>query len=133
MYWLAMDGYLSGVGTDLCSALKKLLDEFSLVQLRKIVSDIKDGKTRLRSGSDLYNLVKSQCEFKFNTSNDIEFEYDINFDTCNVSEERTQSCLGFGQIKAGQCFVPRDEGENESYLLSQLSEEEVESIMSQAD
>ena len=107
-----------------CQALRKLLTEFSLKELWKMVSEITSGyEGNMHEGKDLYDLIKhSGAGYTFNTCTDYAYSYEINFDRCCLIACECQVVFGFGQIRDGIEFLPNDNGENESYLREQLGD-----------
>ena len=55
--WVQYDGYLEGVGDSLCQNMKKLLEKYTVEQLKKMAVDIKPKSSHFVTGFNVDNLV----------------------------------------------------------------------------
>lgn len=74
LLWQHWDGYLEGVGDDLCQQIKKLLEKYSIQELLEMVENIEEGETEFET-TMLVDLFTNKVNVQFDECDDIEFEY----------------------------------------------------------
>lgn len=84
-----INGDLTGVGNDLCWALQKLLQEFSIPTLQKKVEAITQPSTtnKVTHATQLYEIIKNSGGYSFDTSQTPEYEYVIDFDKLYLNSQ----------------------------------------------
>jgi hypothetical protein len=117
--WMKWDGYFSGVGTWLCSELKKLLETYTIPEIRRMIDalDIADDEDGQRfNPKDLIPFLEGKTEYKNDPCDDIEYEYILDADLGTFVGEHYDECymLHFDQILAGKDFDSMIPAEQES-------------------
>lgn len=105
--WHHLDGYLEGVGADVCTAMKKLLEKYTVLELQEMVENIKQG-TKEFHRTEIYEVIEGGVKVEFDACEDFAFEYEINvydeYVGVSLSDDNMVT-LSFEMIKAGYTFT----------------------------
>lgn len=74
--WQHCDGYIEGVGKDLCKVMLELLHKFSFNKLNYMVEEIEEGEDTFKTNM-LVDIFEGNTLVNFNESDDFEYEYVI--------------------------------------------------------
>ena len=74
--WQHWDGYLEGVGADLCAQMKQLLEKYTIEQLEEMMENIEEG-TEEFSTEKLCDMVAGKVNVTFDHCDDIQYAYVI--------------------------------------------------------
>ena len=75
--WQHWDGYLEGVGSDVCDEIKRLLQIYSTSQLQELIEGIEEGLETF-STQKLKDVIENNIKVEYDECDDIEYEYTIN-------------------------------------------------------
>jgi predicted nuclease with TOPRIM domain len=75
--WQHWDGYLEGVGSELCNQMKKLLEKYNTILLKEMVENIEEGIETF-STEMLNDIIENNVKVQYDKCDDIEYEYIIN-------------------------------------------------------
>jgi hypothetical protein len=101
------DGYVLGVGRDLCNCLQKLLSQYSIHQLQQLMRSMQEGNAPFYTKSLKYVLT-GMSKVKFSNYDAGEYEYTVDFDreiVFVVSVSGWTQQLSFDEIQQGKIFV----------------------------
>lgn len=108
--WQHFDGYLEGVGKDLCKELQRILTKYSIAELKEMCNNIKPGNTTFKT-SMLENVFTGSVQVEFSDPYmESLYEYVIDLDDQILSAEFDSEYdnvvleLSFDMIKNGQNF-----------------------------
>lgn len=105
--WHHLDGYLEGVGADICTAMKKLLERYTVLELQSMVEEIEQG-SKTFDRTEIYEVIEGSVKVEFDDSDDIQYTYEINVYDGYVGVSLNDDymvTLPLEMIKAGYAFT----------------------------
>lgn len=103
--WQRWDGYLEGVGADLCKQLQQLLEKYSISELQDMVENIQEG-TEIFETDKIIDMFTNLINVKFEECDQVLYEYVIDLENKFLTAvfDYTKITLPFGFIKQGITF-----------------------------
>ena len=125
--WMKWDGYFDGVGAWLCAELKKLLQTYTIPEIRRMIDslDLEDDKDGQNFNTkDLIPFLEGKTKYKNDPCDDIEFEYVLDADLGIFIGEGHEEyhILNFEQLRAGNDFTNIRSYEEEKDKVNMLVE-----------
>lgn len=126
-FWQKWDGYLEGIGAELCSQMRKLLDKYTVAELAEMVEKLKpspkgEGEEGVGGASfvlwdhSLEDLLLGEDKFWFSYSaaytSDADYDYIVDFYAQTVNCIGCMPLLTFQDIRKGEDF--REDKSDES-------------------